>query len=220
MQFDFVKCSARLRSLRDARKESHDTLARCLGEDTASGKSAISKQTLINYEQAARNGGIATGTKTDKTKAICGMSIETLVALAKHFEVSADYLLGLSDRKSVDPNVVTAAKTTGLDENAIRRLILEALTGKKSPILQAVDLLLTTQSGIVFLQDLYRYAIARYDKFTCTIDGKKVEIDSVSINDDSLDIKKMGYAFMSQVQDDLFRLKDEYESNREGATNG
>lgn len=220
MSFNFVKCSNRLCDLRNARKESHETLAECFGKDPVSGKSVITKQTLINYEQAARNGGIATGTKSDKTKAICGMRIETLVTLAQHFNVSADYLLGLSDYQSVEPSVVSAAKTTGLDENAIRRLILEALTGEKSSMLQAVDLLLTTKSGKDFLQDLYRYAIAKYDKFTCTIDGKKVEIDSVSINDDSLDIKKMGYAFMSQVQDDLFRLKDEYESNREGATNG
>ncbi len=130
MLFDFVKCSKRLRDLRNERKESHDTLAKCFGVDIISGKSAIAKQTLLNYEQAARNGGLATGTASDKTKAICGMSIETLATLSNHFGVSADYLLGLSDYRTTDADTKTAAKTTGLSEEAVSTL--RGWTGNKT----------------------------------------------------------------------------------------
>lgn len=49
-------------------------------------------------------------------------SIDALVKMAKFYNVSADYLLGLSNTVSVDVNVKAAMEYTGLTEEAIERL--------------------------------------------------------------------------------------------------
>lgn len=48
--------------------------------------------------------------------------IDTIVKLAKLYEVSADYLLGLSNAESTDKDIQFISKRTGLNENAINRL--------------------------------------------------------------------------------------------------
>ena len=111
--FDIVKCSKRFRELRTDEGMSHETLAKRLG---------VSPQLLKNYEQAYLHNGVATGAKTDKTNAIAGMKIETLYKIADFFNVSADYLLGLSDSKSPDAEHRTASNHFGLDDVAAARL--------------------------------------------------------------------------------------------------
>ena len=48
--------------------------------------------------------------------------IDALAKLARYFHVSADYLLGLSDKVSLDVNLRAAAEYTGLSEEAVERL--------------------------------------------------------------------------------------------------
>lgn len=48
---------------------------------------------------------------------------DKVAALAKHYGVSADYLLGLSDIKSSDPSVKSIIEMTGLSEENVLRLI-------------------------------------------------------------------------------------------------
>lgn len=49
-------------------------------------------------------------------------SIEVLKAYAKHFNVTADYLLGIRDTKTVDENIVMICNVTGLSEQAVESL--------------------------------------------------------------------------------------------------
>lgn len=65
----------------------------------------ITAQTLGRYEKGER--------KPD---------IEVLKMLAEYYQVSTDYLLGLSDVHSVDADIQTACKVTGLSEEAIVNL--------------------------------------------------------------------------------------------------
>lgn len=111
IKFPFVKCSERIRSLRDGKKESHATLGRAVG---------VSEQTLKNYEQAAIHGGQTTG--QDRVTKIAGMSINTLFQLADHFDVSTDYLLGRTDIKALNEEIQAIHKYTGLSEQAILAL--------------------------------------------------------------------------------------------------
>lgn len=48
---------------------------------------------------------------------------ETLILIAKHFGVTTDYLLGLSDTQSVKEDIKIACKVTGLSGNTIQRFI-------------------------------------------------------------------------------------------------
>mgnify|MGYP000869190585 CR=1 FL=1 len=48
--------------------------------------------------------------------------IETAARIAEYFNVSADYLLGLSDAMSIDHDMKTACAVTGLSEDTIKKL--------------------------------------------------------------------------------------------------
>lgn len=88
--------SKRIVSLREEKGETQQELANAIG---------ITRQSLSRYEIAART-----------------VSVEVLGALAQHFGVSADYLLGLSDVRSVEQDMQTACEVTGLTEKAIENI--------------------------------------------------------------------------------------------------
>ena len=50
------------------------------------------------------------------------LKAETIIKLAQHFNVSTDYLLGLSEVKSTDTNLQSACEYTGLSEAAYNTL--------------------------------------------------------------------------------------------------
>lgn len=86
----------RLVDLREAKGISQQILADALG---------VTRQSLSLYEKAERT-----------------VNIELLVKIANYFNVSTDYLLGLSDIQSIDTDMHIACKTTGLNEKAIQSL--------------------------------------------------------------------------------------------------
>lgn len=88
--------SKRIVSLREEKGETQQELANAVG---------ITRQSLSRYEIAART-----------------VSVEVLGALAQHFNVSADYLLGLSDVRSTEQDIQTACEVTGLSEKAIENI--------------------------------------------------------------------------------------------------
>lgn len=88
--------SKRIVSLREEKGETQQELANAIG---------ITRQSLSRYEIAART-----------------VNAEVLGALARHFGVSADYLLGLSDVRSTEQDMRTACEVTGLTEETIESL--------------------------------------------------------------------------------------------------
>lgn len=88
--------SKRIVSLREEKGETQQELANAIG---------ITRQSLSRYEIAART-----------------VNAEVLGALARHFGVSADYLLGLSDVRSTEQDMRTACEVTGLTEETIKSL--------------------------------------------------------------------------------------------------
>lgn len=87
----------RLLALREERKETQQQLADAIG---------ITRQSLSRYETNERT-----------------PNIDLIYNIAKHYNVSSDYLLGLSEVKSLDNNIQSACKVTGLSEEALNEII-------------------------------------------------------------------------------------------------
>lgn len=96
----------RIKELRESKGLSHERLRLKLDEQYGY---KISKGSLMNYEG-----------NTGKAE---GMSVETLRVLADFYEVSTDYLLGLTD--TATPNVEKRAivEATGLSEESVTYLM-------------------------------------------------------------------------------------------------
>lgn len=90
------KVSKRIVELREAKGETQQELADAIG---------ITRQSLSRYEIAART-----------------INVDVLGALAQHFNVTTDYLLGLSDIKSTEQDMKIACEMTGLSEKSINTL--------------------------------------------------------------------------------------------------
>ena len=86
----------RLIELREDKNVTQHVLADDLG---------ITRQSLSLYEKADR-----------------AINIELLYKIAKYFNVSTDYLLGLDENPTTNPDIKIACKCTGLSEDAIKKL--------------------------------------------------------------------------------------------------
>lgn len=84
----------RLVSLREEENKTQQELADEIG---------ITRQSLSLYEKAERT-----------------INIELLARIADYFKVSTDYLMGRTDIKSMDNDIKTACKVTGLSEETIK----------------------------------------------------------------------------------------------------
>lgn len=90
------KFGERLLKLREEREETQQQLADAIG---------ITRQSLSRYETS------------DRTP-----NIDLIYHIAKHYNVSSDYLLGLSEVQTMDKDIRTACDLTGLNEEAIKKV--------------------------------------------------------------------------------------------------
>lgn len=95
--------------LEDLMKESHITQAQLEAE------TGVKQSAICEYI----NGRSKNGEERESRAPDCG----TVIALAKYFSVSTDYLLGLTTAKSISPDMRQAVEFTGLSEKAIDVLI-------------------------------------------------------------------------------------------------
>lgn len=94
---DFMdKVSKRIIELRESNDETQQELADAIG---------ITRQSLSRYELATRT-----------------INVDVLGKLAQHFNVTTDYLMGLSDVKTTEHDMKIACKVTGLSEKSIKNL--------------------------------------------------------------------------------------------------
>ena len=77
--------------------ETQKMLADALGE---------SRETIKHWENGTRH-----------------IKAESIIEIAKHFNVSCDYLLGVSETRSIKEDVQIVTKTIGLSESAIKNII-------------------------------------------------------------------------------------------------
>lgn len=85
-----------LSKLRESRNESQQQLADAVG---------VTRQTLSRYENADRT-----------------INIEVMLEIAKHYNVSADYMLGLTENQTTDSNLQSVCEYTGLSETSVTKL--------------------------------------------------------------------------------------------------
>lgn len=106
-----IKTATRLKELRKSRGLSHEKLREKLYELYGI---EISRASLMNYEVANEN--------HSRFGANCGMQCEYIQCFSDFYGVSADYILGLSDVKSSNPDVRSVCEYTGLGEEAISNI--------------------------------------------------------------------------------------------------
>lgn len=93
---EMQKFGQRIVNLRKEHGESQESLLEILG---------VTQQTLSRYEKGERQA-----------------SLEFVIKAAKHYNVSADYLLGLSDAKTTEQDTKKLIATSGLSEKSIKNL--------------------------------------------------------------------------------------------------
>ena len=144
--------SERLIALREEQGETQQQLADAIG---------ITRQTLSRYEIGMRT-----------------MGVDILAELAKHFGVSADFLLGLSDVKSTDKDMQTACAVTGLSEEAIKQLDLVCFSKEYEHIRPAIDALCQvsqTYGDIITNHSQFYSALSEIIAGSVfAVDGKKI----------------------------------------------
>lgn len=94
-----------------------------------------------------------TSTMTKKYNGDRNISVNDLVILSNEFNVSADYLLGLTDIESRDENVIQCVQTTGLDETIVKFLVEPNNNDKK-------DFICFINSLLLFCSENFKLIIA------------------------------------------------------------
>ena len=105
----------RLKGLREEKGLSHVGLKNALYEQYGI---QISRDSLMSYEIQSEYHSKIKGGKYPNLN----MGVEYLNAFAKFYGVSSDYLLGLSDKPTLDPYAAGASEYTGLSLEAVQAL--------------------------------------------------------------------------------------------------
>ncbi len=79
------------------------------------------KQTMDDVQKAT-NVSVGSISQMENDECTTDFGSNKVAALARHYGVSTDYLLGLSKDPTVDPDIKKAIKVTGLSRKAINRL--------------------------------------------------------------------------------------------------
>lgn len=108
----------------------------------------------ININSVAKAVGITHQAITQYANGETQPNAEKIVKLAKHFDVSSDYLLGLSDVPSQDESVKSIHEKTGLSEDAIA-VLTDSRQNADSAAGNIVNHLLTAENFVKLAYNLY-----------------------------------------------------------------
>lgn len=155
-----------LRDLMRSKKVNQETLANELG---------FSRQTISQYCSGASDPGL-----------------NTLVKIAKYFDVSTDYLLGVSDVKSTDTDLKAVCEYTGLSEDAVNMI----LSCKGDVFGAFIDIFLCADSFNEFLRclvgvsatcaDMQAKTKSLTENHTLHIYGTEIEVNNTETKTDVL----------------------------------
>ena len=92
----------------------------------------VSKNMISRLEKDPRN-------NNDKPESESGVKWQAVAKLARHYGVSADYLMGLSEVKTPDINIRAMCDILGLSEHTISTLVLANRVKKEIPSAMSYD---------------------------------------------------------------------------------
>ena len=90
---------------------------------------ALHENTNEKQADTAANLGVTRQSFNNWLNAVNEPDCATLIKIAKYYNTSVDYLLGLSDIESLDSNIKTSCTTTGLSQAAVEKLSVWTSTG-------------------------------------------------------------------------------------------
>lgn len=155
---------------------------------------------------------------------------EKIVAVAKYYGVTADYLLGLSPVQSADPNIQVACKVTGLSQRAVENIsklqhvrweAVDAVDYTSAPVLPLHEFETMLESK-QFLNLCLRLAIVNAN---CSLLIHCVDacFDEISTQRclDRLDFEVYKLAKQAEtLADDLYRIAEVRKKAEEALSNG
>lgn len=137
----------RLIELRESNNLTQQELADKLG---------ITRQSLSLYERAERT-----------------INIDVLLEISRCFNVSTDYLLGISENKSTDEDLQSVCKYLKLTEHAVT-----SLQSARFLTNGVLDIILRTRGFSLLMQDVYWYYIDGIElDYFCEENGGIIEIE-------------------------------------------
>ena len=166
---EMTKTKERLEDLRKEKKLTFEQLANCL---TNAGTS-ITHTSLRNYEINDPLHSLY-----DRTR---GMSIQNLVALAEFYDVSIDYILGLSDSKK--RQYYSVNKQLGLSDKAIEQIrslntnIVKVVNFKDIIPSVIFNRILETKQFELFIESIYKAIDGYVDNNTLDDEGEPLIYD-------------------------------------------
>lgn len=156
------KYAERIRILRESQGLTQADLAAELTKVSADGKS-VSREMVNLWENGSRD-----------------LKTSQMITLCKYFNVTADYLLGLSEIQSTDADMQTACKVTGLNPVSIEAL--QRFHGYEQ--IKQINILNLIFSDELFFEitlDVFNYVIAKksseYEKIKAASEQFSVEKD-------------------------------------------
>jgi transcriptional regulator with XRE-family HTH domain len=170
--------------------------------------------TVSDQNILAERFGVTKNTFRQWTAGNSAPTLGKLIELSEYFGVSTDYLLGLSDTKSLDTSVQAACELTGLSEKAVVGLIsLSDIEKHKDGIrvVSALSRLIEGKPGTVFLMCLGNSV--EMARITLTEDADETKTDKLF--PDSIAKKKR--IALSKIKDnenpvkEILEIASEYE---------
>lgn len=111
------------------------------------------KEAGATHEQICKQAGVGAGAMSEWASDMKTANIESLVKISQYFDVSSDYLLGLTNARTNSIDIKTVCTTTGLGEKFVCNL-----TKVTQEEIKELNKFLSSRNLIDFLRNLVQYA--------------------------------------------------------------
>lgn len=129
----------------------------------------------LSQEDLGKEIGVSRGSISYYEKEERVPDVVILAAISKYFNVSTDYLLGLSETKSIDEDIQTTIRTTGLSETAVQVLNFLGGGDQREFFKEELDIVsFLLESEYVFVLDEVQPLTSLYNDF-----DKKYKLDII-----------------------------------------